>query len=74
MSNSDNNITNYLTIDVEDYSSSFSFENSIRFEDWGNYESRVVNNTRWILNIHYLSQGEIKATFLYTGMGCTETS
>ncbi len=62
----DKNITNYLTIDVEDYFHVSAFENKIRFEEWGNYESRVVNNTRKILEI--LSEaGEIKATFFILG-------
>ncbi len=62
----DKNITNYLTIDVEDYFHVSAFENKIRFEEWGNYESRVVNNTRKILEM--LSEaGEIKATFFILG-------
>ncbi len=60
------NITNYLTIDVEDYYHVSAFENNIKFEEWGNFESRVVNNTRRILNI--LSEaGETKATFFILG-------
>jgi polysaccharide deacetylase family protein (PEP-CTERM system associated) len=62
----DKNITNYLTIDVEDYFHVSAFENSIKFEEWGSFESRVVNNTRKILEI--LSEaGEIKATFFILG-------
>ena len=60
------NIKNYLTIDVEDYYHVSAFANVIRFEDWDNYESRVVNNTRKILEI--LSEaGEIKGTFFILG-------
>ncbi len=62
----DKNITNYLTIDVEDYFHVSAFENNIKFEEWENYESRVVSNTRKILEM--LSEaGEIKATFFILG-------
>ncbi len=61
-----NNITNYLTIDVEDYFHVSAFENNVKFEEWGNYESRVVDNTRKILEI--LSEvEEIKGTFFVLG-------
>ena len=59
MSFTTNNIVNYLTVDVEDYYLVSAFENVVKFEDWNNYESRVVNNTRKLLGI--LSEaGEIK--------------
>ena len=61
-----NSIVNYLTVDVEDYYHVSAFANVIRFEDWDNYESRVVNSTRKILEI--LSEaGDIKATFFILG-------
>ena len=61
-----NEIKNYLTIDVEDYFHVSAFENNLRFEDWGNYEIRVVDNTRKLLEI--LSEsGGIKATFFVLG-------
>jgi polysaccharide deacetylase family protein (PEP-CTERM system associated) len=66
MSKLDNNITNYLTIDVEDYYHVSAFENVIRFEDWDNYESRVVNNTKKLLEM-LSGAGEIKATFFILG-------
>jgi len=62
----DKKITNYLTIDVEDYFHVSAFENNIKFEEWGNYESRVVNNTRKILEMLFKA-GEIKATFFILG-------
>ncbi len=62
----DKKIINYLTIDVEDYFHVSAFENNIKFEEWGDYEDRVVNNTKKILEI--LSEaGEIKATFFILG-------
>lgn len=66
MSNHGNYIKNYLTIDVEDYFHVSAFEKDIRFEDWGNHESRVVNNTRKLLKI-LSSSGEVKGTFFILG-------
>ena len=59
-------ITNYLTIDVEDYFHVSVFENVIKFEDWGNYENRLVANTKRLLQI-LSSDGEIKGTFFVLG-------
>jgi len=42
---------NALTIDVEDYFQVHAFSNVIRYEDWGNFESRVERNTDRILGI-----------------------
>ena len=44
-------IVNALTIDVEDYFQVHAFSDIIRYEDWGNYESRVEGNTRRILDL-----------------------
>jgi len=66
MSDFINKIKNYLTIDVEDYYQVTAFENKIRFEDWGNYESRVVENTRKILEMLF-EAGDIKGTFFILG-------
>jgi len=49
-SNSTNPI-NFLTIDLEDYFQVHAFSNVIRFEDWGNYESRIEKNTHRLLDI-----------------------
>ncbi|MHC4269632.1 MAG: XrtA system polysaccharide deacetylase [Planctomycetota bacterium] len=66
MSNLHNNITNYLTIDIEDYFHVSAFENNIKFDEWGNFESRIVDNTKKILEL--LSEvDEIKGTFFVLG-------
>ena len=59
-------IRNYLTIDVEDYYQVSVFENLVKFEDWSNFESRVVDNTKKILEM-LSSLGEIKGTFFILG-------
>ena len=56
---------NALTIDVEDYFNVSGFESNIKFEDWGNYQSRVEANTDKILEI--LLQADVKATFFILG-------
>ncbi len=66
MSIHSNIIKNYLTIDVEDYFHVAAFEKDIRFEDWGSYESRVVNNTKNLLEILSCA-GEVKGTFFILG-------
>ena len=58
-------ITNYLTIDVEDYFQVSAFENQIKPEDWPQYESRVNKNTRNILTT--LDRYNVKATFFIVG-------
>lgn len=58
-------ITNYLTIDVEDYFQVSAFEGVVRPEDWPGQESRVERNTGKIL--HLLSAHGIKATFFVVG-------
>lgn len=61
-----NHITNYLTIDVEDYYHVSAFKKTVKFENWQNYESRVVKNTRKILEI-LSSVRETKGTFFILG-------
>jgi polysaccharide deacetylase family protein (PEP-CTERM system associated) len=58
-------ITNYLTIDVEDYFQVAAFEKNISPDEWPQYESRVNNNTRSILDI--LDKQQTKATFFVVG-------
>lgn len=58
-------ITNYLTIDVEDYYQVSAFEQVIGHDKWENYTPRVENNTRIILDI--LERYNIKATFFILG-------
>ena len=58
-------ITNYLTIDVEDYFQVAAFEKNIPPDEWPQYESRVNNNTRSILDI--LDKQQTKATFFVVG-------
>ncbi|MFQ5456312.1 MAG: XrtA system polysaccharide deacetylase [Nitrospirota bacterium] len=56
---------NAITIDVEDYYMVSAFAKEVKFEDWTNYESRVVPNTRRILEL--LAEYDIKATFFVLG-------
>jgi len=42
---------NILTIDLEDYFQVHAFSNVVRFEDWGNHESRIERNTHRLLEI-----------------------
>ncbi len=58
-------ITNYLTIDVEDYFQVSAFEGVVRPEDWSGRESRVERNTGKILQL--LAERGIKATFFIVG-------
>ncbi|MCU7904534.1 MAG: DUF3473 domain-containing protein [Candidatus Thiodiazotropha sp. (ex Epidulcina cf. delphinae)] len=56
---------NYLTIDVEDYYQVSAFDDLIKRDDWVNYESRVVKNTKIILAL--LARYDTKATFFVLG-------
>ena len=58
-------ITNYLTIDVEDYFHVSAFEKISPPETWGGRECRVERNTELILNI--LDEYHVKATFFILG-------
>jgi len=61
----ENTITNYLTIDVEDYFQVSAFEYLVGYENWDKYASRVEANTKKILDI--LGRYDIKATFFILG-------
>ena len=58
-------ITNYLTIDVEDYFQVSAFEKFISPDRWDSYDCGVEENTDIILNL--LSVQETHATFFITG-------
>ena len=58
-------ITNYLTVDVEEHFQVAAFENFINPKDWSKHHSRVVKNTQLILDI--LEKHKTKATFFIVG-------
>ena len=58
-------ITNYLTIDVEDYFHVSAFENQSPPETWANRESRVERNTDLVLRL--LDEHNVTATFFILG-------
>ena len=58
-------ITNYLTIDVEDYFQVSAFEKVSRIDNWDSYKPRVVQNTGKLLDL--LDRREISATFFIVG-------
>ena len=58
-------ITNYLTIDVEDYFQVSAFENVISPDTWDRFECGVEQNTDQILKL--LSARKTRATFFVTG-------
>lgn len=58
-------IQNALTIDVEDYYQVSNFERHISRQDWPRYPSRVVPNTRRVLEA--LEHSGVKATFFVLG-------
>lgn len=58
-------ITNYLTIDVEDYFHVSAFEKQSPPDTWGGRECRVERNTDLILTI--LDEYQVKATFFILG-------
>lgn len=58
-------ISNYLSIDVEDYFQVSAFEKVSRIDNWDSYESRVERNTGKILEI--LDKTGVKATFFIVG-------
>ena len=57
-----NSITNYLTIDVEDYFQIHAFSKVIKPEQWENYECRVEKNTRYILDLLDTYNGSYKTS------------
>ena len=58
-------ITNFLTIDVEDYFQVAAFEKVVSPDTWGQYECRVVANTHTILEL--LATAQVRATFFIVG-------
>ena len=56
---------NAMTIDVEDYYQVAAFEKIVAPSDWGNFESRVMANTRSFLEL--LASRNVKATFFVLG-------
>lgn len=60
-------ILNAFSVDVEDYYQVGAFARTIRFEHWGQWESRVVVNTQRILNVLAEQPTPVKATFFVLG-------
>jgi polysaccharide deacetylase family protein (PEP-CTERM system associated) len=58
-------ITNVLSIDVEDYFQVTNFEARVERREWDKYPSRVVANTRRLLNL--LDRRQARATFFVLG-------
>jgi len=58
-------ISNYLTIDIEDYYQVSAFEPIVGLAKWDQYPSRVEKNTRRILQA--LERHNVKATFFVLG-------
>jgi polysaccharide deacetylase family protein (PEP-CTERM system associated) len=58
-------IVNVLSIDVEDYYQVTNFENQVERRHWDQYPSRVVANTRRLLDM--LDRHQIRATFFVLG-------
>jgi polysaccharide deacetylase family protein (PEP-CTERM system associated) len=58
-------ITNALTIDVEDYFHVSAFEGYVRRSTWDSLESRVVPNTDRLLEL--LARANVQATFFVLG-------
>jgi polysaccharide deacetylase family protein (PEP-CTERM system associated) len=58
-------LLNAFTVDVEDYYQVTAFERSIDRSDWEQHESRVVDNTRRVLDL--LDRHDTKATFFVLG-------
>lgn len=58
-------ITNAMTVDVEDYFHVSAFEQHIAREDWGEYPTRVERNIDTVLEL--LNKSGTKATFFMLG-------
>ena len=54
-----------FTVDVEDYYQVSAFAKRVSFDDWGNFPSRVVENTHRILDL--LSRHSVRGTFFILG-------
>ncbi len=62
-------VTNYITIDVEDYFQVHALSKVIKPEDWDGYDCRVEKNTNLILDLldEGSTAGPVKATFFVLG-------
>jgi len=58
-------ITNFMTVDVEDYFQVHAFADTIRADEWWTFGLRVERNTEKILEL--LDRGRTKATFFVLG-------
>ena len=58
-------IANAMTVDVEDYFQVSAFDSAVRREDWASMPSRVVANTRRLLQL--FDNHGVKATFFVLG-------
>lgn len=58
-------ITNYLTIDVEEHFQVAAFEDVISSKNWSDHDSRVSRNTEMLLDL--LDDYDTKATFFIVG-------
>lgn len=58
-------ITNAMTVDVEDYFQVAAFENCIRREDWPRWPARVEANTGRVLEL--FARHRVRATFFVLG-------
>lgn len=59
-------LTNAMTVDVEDYYQVSAFEPHVRRDEWNLYESRVERNTERVLELFDAHQ--IRATFFMLGI------
>ena len=59
------NLCNAFTVDVEDYFQVSAFEDDVDRDRWSEYESRVVDSTRRILQL--LDDHQVQATFFVLG-------
>ena len=60
---------NHLTIDFEDWYHGLT-STAVMRPDWGNFESRIVRNTTWLL--HVLLEARVRATFFILGQVAAE--
>lgn len=58
-------ISNAMTVDVEDYFQVSAFREQVAYEDWSRFESRVVANTQRVLDV--FDDAGVKATFFVLG-------
>ena len=54
-------VLNAFSVDVEDWYQVSDFEDRIPLENWSDYESRVVQNTRRLLDM--LREVDVRGTF-----------